>query len=201
MFRLIRCLNLFHLTLKFFYKFSIVACSLFFFWNNFFWSFSKHCYLRMFDVMTSRWRRFSRASINLFLIRLQNRRSAYDVRALLIDFWRRFANEINENEWIVHAFLFSKFLTMWFENSLRRCAKRFFCIFINWVVVALTLFDCSCDAYQTKLDDIEFNFNIIINIFYIEIKFEINKSILDLMNEAIRFQTNKWLKNITTRHV
>jgi hypothetical protein len=28
-----------------------------------------------------------------------------------------------------------------------------------------------------------------------------NKSILHLMNEATRFQTNKWLKNITTKHV
>jgi hypothetical protein len=34
----------------------------------------------------------------------KNRQSAYDVRALSIDFWRRFANEINEDEWIKHAF-------------------------------------------------------------------------------------------------
>jgi hypothetical protein len=53
----------------------------------------------------------------------------------------------------------------------------------------------------TLKNDIEFNFNIIINIFYIEVRFEINKSILHLLNETTRFQTNKWLKNITTRHV
>jgi hypothetical protein len=43
----------------------------------------------------------------------------------------------------------------------------------------------------TLKDDIEFNFNIIVNIFYIEVKHEINKSILHLMNEATRFQANK----------
>jgi hypothetical protein len=36
-------------------------------------------------------------------------------------------------------------------------------------------------------NNIEFNFNVIINSFYIEVKFEVNKSILHLMNKAIRF--------------
>ncbi len=53
----------------------------------------------------------------------------------------------------------------------------------------------------TLKNNIEFNFNIIVNTFYIEVKFEVNKSILHLMNEATRFQTNKWLKNITTQHI
>ncbi len=53
----------------------------------------------------------------------------------------------------------------------------------------------------TLKDDLEFNFNVIVDIFYIEIKLEINKSILHLVNEATRFQAGRWLKNITTRHV
>ncbi len=53
----------------------------------------------------------------------------------------------------------------------------------------------------TLKDDIDFNFNIIVDIFYIEVKIEINKSILHLINEATRFQADKWLKDITTRHV
>jgi hypothetical protein len=39
----------------------------------------------------------------------------------------------------------------------------------------------------TLKDDIEFNFNIIVNILYIEVKLEVNKSILHLMNKATRF--------------
>jgi hypothetical protein len=56
--------------------------------------------------------------------------------------------------------------------------------------------------FSIKNDDIQFNFNILINIFYIKIKIESeNKSILSLMNEIICFQANKWLKDISARHV
>ncbi len=53
----------------------------------------------------------------------------------------------------------------------------------------------------TLKDDLEFNFNVIVNIFYLKIKIDVNKSILHVMNEAIRFQVDKWLKNITIWHV
>jgi hypothetical protein len=52
----------------------------------------------------------------------------------------------------------------------------------------------------TLKDDLEFNFNVIVNILYLEVKFNVNKSILHVMNETIRFQIDKWLKNITVRH-
>jgi hypothetical protein len=50
-------------------------------------------------------------------------------------------------------------------------------------------------------NDLEFNFNVIVNIVYLKIKFNVNKSILHVMNETIRFQVDRWLKNITARHV
>jgi DNA-binding FrmR family transcriptional regulator len=50
-------------------------------------------------------------------------------------------------------------------------------------------------------NDFEFNFNVIVDILYLEIKFDINKSILHVMNETTRFQVDKWLKNIIARHV
>ncbi len=56
----------------------------------------------------------------------RNLQSAYNVRALSIDLWRRFANEINEDEWTEHEFFLSKSLTTWLESLLKRCAKRFF---------------------------------------------------------------------------
>jgi hypothetical protein len=56
----------------------------------------------------------------------KNLQSAFNVRALSIDFWRLLANEINENEWIEYTFLLSKSLAMWLESLLRRCAERFF---------------------------------------------------------------------------
>jgi hypothetical protein len=52
----------------------------------------------------------------------------------------------------------------------------------------------------TLKDDLEFNYNVIVNIFYLKIK-NVNKSILHLVNETIRFQTDRWLKDITARHV
>ncbi len=65
---------------------------------------------------------------------------------------------------------------------------------------------CHCQLHEkflsrfsfTLKDDIEFNFNIIVNIFYIEVKLEVNKSILHLMNEATRFQADRWLKHNDT---
>jgi hypothetical protein len=53
----------------------------------------------------------------------------------------------------------------------------------------------------TLKDDLEFNFNVIVNISYLEIKSDVNKSILHVMNETTRFQLDKWLKNITAWHV
>jgi hypothetical protein len=43
----------------------------------------------------------------------------------------------------------------------------------------------------TLKDDLEFNFNIIVNIFYLEIKTDVSKSILHVMNETTRFQIEK----------
>ncbi len=42
----------------------------------------------------------------------------------------------------------------------------------------------------TLKDDLKFNYNVIVNILYIEIQ-DVNKSILHFVNEIIRFQTNK----------
>ncbi len=57
-------------------------------------------------------------------------------------------------------------------------------------------------SFSIRDSDSEFNFNILMNILYIEIKFEDeNKLVLHLMNEAIRFQADRWLKNISARHV
>jgi hypothetical protein len=57
-------------------------------------------------------------------------------------------------------------------------------------------------SFSIRNSDLEFNFNILMNILYIEIKIEDeNKFVLHLMNETIRFQIDKWLKDISTRHV
>jgi hypothetical protein len=53
----------------------------------------------------------------------------------------------------------------------------------------------------TLKNDFEFNFNVIVNILYLKIKSDVNKSILHIMNKTIRFQIDKWLKNITAQHV
>jgi hypothetical protein len=50
-------------------------------------------------------------------------------------------------------------------------------------------------------NDAEFNFNILMNILYIEAKSDENKLVLHLMNEAIRFQVDRWLRDISARHV
>jgi hypothetical protein len=57
-------------------------------------------------------------------------------------------------------------------------------------------------SFSIRNSDSEFNFNILMNILYIEIKLESeNKFVLHLMNEATRFQVDRWLKNISARHV
>jgi hypothetical protein len=54
--------------------------------------------------------------------------------------------------------------------------------------------------FLIKNEEIQFNFNILMNILYIECRKE-NESVLHLMNEAIRFQTSRWLKDILAKHV
>jgi hypothetical protein len=53
----------------------------------------------------------------------------------------------------------------------------------------------------TLKDDLEFNFNIIVYIFYLKIKIDVNKSILHVMNKTTRFQIERWLKDIIAQHV
>ena len=48
----------------------------------------------------------------------------------------------------------------------------------------------------TFKDDLDFNYNIIIDIMYIG-----GKLVLHLVDEAIRFQTGQWLKNVSAQHV
>jgi hypothetical protein len=48
----------------------------------------------------------------------------------------------------------------------------------------------------TLKNDLEFNFNIIVNILYLKIKSDVNKSTLHVMNETTRFQVDRWLKKI-----
>jgi hypothetical protein len=56
--------------------------------------------------------------------------------------------------------------------------------------------------FSIRNEEIQFNFNILMNILYIKIKIkDENKSVLHLMNEAIRFQIDKKLKDILARHV
>ncbi len=67
-----------------------------------------------------------------------------------------------------------------------------------------------CQMYEKSLDrfifwirneNIQFNYNIVINILYIKYKSADNKFVLHIINETIRFQIDRWLKNISTRHV
>jgi hypothetical protein len=55
-------------------------------------------------------------------------------------------------------------------------------------------------TFSIKNENIQFNYSIMINILWIKHKLD-NKSVLHIKNETIRFQTNKWLKDISTRHV
>jgi hypothetical protein len=57
-------------------------------------------------------------------------------------------------------------------------------------------------SFIIRDENIQFNFNILMNILYIEIKIEDeNNSVLHSMNEVIRFQADRWLKDISARHV
>jgi hypothetical protein len=57
-------------------------------------------------------------------------------------------------------------------------------------------------SFIIRDENIQFNFNILVNILYIEIKIEDdNKSVLHLVNEVIRFQADRWLKDILAKHV
>jgi hypothetical protein len=56
-------------------------------------------------------------------------------------------------------------------------------------------------SFSIRNSDSEFNFNILMNILYIENKFEDeNKLVLHLMNEATRYQVDRWLRDISARH-
>ena len=48
----------------------------------------------------------------------------------------------------------------------------------------------------TIKDDVEFNYYIVVDILYIE-----GKAVLQLVDEATRFQAGRWLKDISARHV
>ncbi len=55
--------------------------------------------------------------------------------------------------------------------------------------------------FSIRNEDIQFNYNIVINILYMKWKSADNKFVLHIMNETVRFQADKWLKDISTRHV
>jgi hypothetical protein len=56
--------------------------------------------------------------------------------------------------------------------------------------------------FSIKNEDIQFNYSIVIDILYMKWKSaDNNKSVLHIVNEAIRFQADRWLKDITARHV
>ncbi len=122
-----------------------------FFENNFSWSFSYHCCLRLSDVKMSCCRRLLRASTKRFLIRLQ--KSFISVwYSCLFNRFRTVICRWDKWRWMNWTCVFSFNI---FREVIRKSSKTIrratFCIFINCVVVALTLFDRSCDAYQTRL--------------------------------------------------
>ncbi len=55
--------------------------------------------------------------------------------------------------------------------------------------------------FAIRNEDILFNHSIMIDILYMKYKSANNKFVLHIMNETTRFQTSRWLKNISTRHV
>jgi hypothetical protein len=116
--------------------------------------------------------------------------------------------------------LIAKFLDQnsyfFIELELRRFHRRFDHFSIRCLQAILDRFDyeinsrvieyfikyChSCQIHEkfssrfnfTLKNDLEFNFNVIVNILYLEIKSDVNKSVLHVMNETIRFQVdNNW---------
>ncbi len=55
--------------------------------------------------------------------------------------------------------------------------------------------------FSIRDEDIQFNYRIVIDILYMKWKSADNKSVLHIVNETIRFQIERWLKNISARHV
>jgi hypothetical protein len=98
------------------------------------------------------WSRHCRTMYLTFcLIRLQ--KSSINVRCSC--FVNRFLTTTciwDKWEWMNWIYVFSfkilKDVTQKFFETIRRAI---FCIFISWVVVTLTLFNRSCDAYQIEL--------------------------------------------------
>ncbi len=84
---------------RFFCKLSIVACSLFCFFKTIF---SEVFHIIAACVYSTLWFRvdvvFRALRLIYFWFDCRNLQSTYDVRALSIDLWRRFANKINEDE-------------------------------------------------------------------------------------------------------
>jgi hypothetical protein len=57
-------------------------------------------------------------------------------------------------------------------------------------------------SFSIRDADVEFILNILMNILYIETKIEDEtKFVLHIVNEATRFQIERWLKNVSARHV
>ncbi len=55
--------------------------------------------------------------------------------------------------------------------------------------------------FSIRDEDIQFNYSIVVNILYMKWKSADNKLVLHIVNEVIRFQASRWLKDITARHV
>ncbi len=55
--------------------------------------------------------------------------------------------------------------------------------------------------FSIRNEDIQFNYSIVIDILYMKHKLADNKSVLHIVNETIRFQADRWLKDISTWHV
>ncbi len=56
--------------------------------------------------------------------------------------------------------------------------------------------------FSIRDEDIQFNYSIVVDILYMKRKSaDNNKSILHIVNETIRFQASRWLKEISARHV
>ncbi len=55
--------------------------------------------------------------------------------------------------------------------------------------------------FSIKNENIQFNYSIMIDILYMKYKSADNKFVLHIVNETIRFQADRWLKDISTRHV
>ncbi len=88
--------------------------------------------------------------------------------------------------------------------------KRFDHEIESWAIEHFIKFCYHCQMHEKFSDrfifsirdkDIQFNYSIMIDILYIKYKSANNKLVLHIMNETIRFQADRWLKDISTRHV